>query len=36
MKPGYYKLDTKELDRTGVPKYLYVGEDMAEPVPVDD
>jgi hypothetical protein len=36
MKPGYYKLDTKELDRTGVPKYLYVGEDLGEPVPVDE
>ena len=36
MKPGYYKLDTKELDRTGVPKYLYVGEEMTEPVPVDE
>lgn len=36
MKPGYYKLDTKELDRTGVPKYLYVGEEMAEPVPVEE
>jgi len=35
MKPGYYKLDTKELDRTGVPKYLYVGEEMGEPEPVD-
>ena len=34
MKPGYYMLDTKELDRTGVPKYLYVGEDMSEPVAV--
>ena len=36
MKPGYYKLDTKELDRTGVPKYLYVGEDLGEPVAVDE
>lgn len=26
MKPGYYVLDAKELKRTGVPKYLYVGE----------
>jgi len=34
MKPGYYMLDTKELDRTGIPKYLYVGEEMTEPVPV--
>jgi hypothetical protein len=34
MKPGYYMLDAKELDRTGVPKYLYVGEEMSEPVPV--
>jgi len=32
MKPGYYMLDTKELDRTGVPKYLYVGEEISEPV----
>jgi len=31
MKPGYYVLDAKELKRTGIPKYLYVGED-AEPV----
>jgi hypothetical protein len=36
MKPGYYKLDTKELDRTGVPKYLYVGEDMPGPVEVEE
>ncbi len=36
MKPGYYKLDTKELDRTGVPKYLYVGEDMPAPVEVEE
>ena len=36
MKPGYYMLDTKELDRTGVPKYLYVGEEMAEPVAVEE
>ena len=34
MKPGYYMLDTKELDRTGIPKYLYVGDEMSEPVPV--
>ena len=26
MKPGYYMLDAKELKRTGIPKYLYVGE----------
>lgn len=26
MKPGYYVLDAKEMKRTGVPKYLYVGE----------
>ena len=36
MKPGYYMLDTKELDRTGVPKYLYVGEEMSEPVEVKE
>lgn len=36
MKPGYYMLDTKELDRTGVPKYLYVGEEMSEPVAVSE
>lgn len=36
MKPGYYKLDAKELERTGVPKYLYVGEELGEPVPVDE
>ena len=31
MKPGYYMLDSKELKRTGIPKYLYVGEN-AEPI----
>lgn len=34
MKPGYYMLDAKELKKTGIPKYLYVGED-AEPMPVE-
>jgi hypothetical protein len=35
MKPGYYVLDAKELKRTGIPKYLYVGED-AEPIGMDN
>ena len=27
MAPGYYVLNTKELKRTGVPKYIYMGEE---------
>jgi len=34
MKPGYYILDSKELKKTGIPKYIYVGTDNSEPVPV--
>ena len=34
MKPGYYMLDAKEMKRSGVPKYLYVGGKGAAPRPV--
>lgn len=27
MKPGYYVLDTKELRKSGIPKYVYIGEE---------
>lgn len=33
MKPGYYILDAKELKRTGVPKYTYVGDENSQLVP---
>jgi len=28
MKPGYYILDTKEMKKTGIPKYTYVGPEV--------
>lgn len=28
MKPGYYKLNTAASQRNGVPRYIYVGEDI--------
>ena len=34
MKPGYYILDTKELKKTGVPKYIYVGDENSQPIPL--
>ena len=34
MKPGYYMLDATELKRTGVPKYIFIGNDNSEPVAV--
>ena len=34
MKSGYYILDSKELKKTGVPKYIYVGDDNSQPIPV--
>ncbi len=33
MKPGYYILDKRELKRSGVPKYIYIGD---APPDVDD
>ena len=33
MKPGYYILDTKELKKTGIPKYTYVGDENSQLVP---
>ena len=33
-KSGYYMLDSKELKKTGVPKYIYVGDDKSQPIPV--
>lgn len=30
MKPGYYVLDTKELRKSGIPKYIYMGEEGPE------
>lgn len=28
MKPGYYVLDTKELRKSGIPKYIYMGAEV--------
>jgi hypothetical protein len=25
MKPGYYRLNASALEKTGVPRYVYVG-----------
>lgn len=30
MKPGYYVLDTKGMKRSGIPKYIYIGEEPTE------
>ncbi len=32
MKPGYYVLDTKELRKSGIPKYIYMGEEVPDGV----
>ena len=34
MKPGYYILDSKELKKSGVPKYIYMGDNDSKPIPV--
>ena len=31
-KPGYYMLDAKEMKKSGVPKYIYVGADSSEAI----
>jgi len=31
-KPGYYILDAKEMKKSGVPKYIYVGKNSSEAV----
>ena len=31
-KPGYYVLDAKEMKKSGVPKYIYVGKDSSEAI----
>jgi hypothetical protein len=28
-KPGYYKLDKSAFKKTGVPRYIYIGSEMA-------
>lgn len=28
MKPGYYVLDTKEIRKSGIPKYIYMGAEV--------
>ena len=32
VKPGYYILDAKEMKKSGVPKYIYVGNNSSEAV----
>jgi len=34
MKPGYYMLNAKETKKSGIPKYVFIGNDSSEPVPV--
>jgi len=34
MKPGYYILDSKEMKKSGVPKYIYMGDEGSKPIPL--